>query len=287
MKSYPPWPVFFEMQYGCVEVFSETQIEVISMWEQGSLKHGMTMPLKGSPCEKIKHEKTPFQFQGPLVEQFPHNPFFQNHHLKCYVGSPFFNNQGNVIGSVNLMHEEPKLFTEEDIQIIQLFGQIIGTFLERKILEQELQHSKKLEAIGQLAGGVAHEFNNILTAIIGNLDLALRQTKKGSEIWSNLTRSDHAAYRAANLTQQLLAFSRRNPVYLQPQDLRVIANDVVRLLRQTIDRQIGLSVESTHDLWAVMADMSQMNQVIMNLCVNARDAVMDRLSKSDSASIQH
>lgn len=275
--------VFFEMPYGCVEVFSGTQIEIISMWDHGALKHGITLPLKGSPCEKVKCKKTPCQFQGPLAEQFPNDPFFQNHHLKCYVGGPFFDNQGNVIGSVNLMHEVPKLFSQEDIQIIQLFGQIIGTFLERKNLEQELQHSKKLEAIGQLAGGVAHEFNNILTAIIGNLDLALRQTKKGSEIWSNLTRSDHAAYRAANLTQQLLAFSRRNPVYLQPLDLRIIASDVVRLLRQTIDRQIALSVESTRDLWAIMADMSQMNQVIMNLCVNARDAVMDRLSKTDSS----
>jgi len=166
-------------------------------------------------------------------------------------------------------------------------GEIIGVIAavwditERKQLEEQLLHAQKLEAIGQLAGGVAHEFNNMLTAIIGNLDLAIGQTPPGPDQRSSLTAALQAARRAATLTQQLLTFSRRNPMDTQPQDLGSIAMEVIRLLRQTIDRRIEVSVQNGDGLWPVLADAGQMSQVIMNLCVNARDSLMERMEKPD------
>jgi len=166
-------------------------------------------------------------------------------------------------------------------------GEIIGVIAtvwditERKRLEEQLRHAHKLEAVGQLAGGVAHEFNNLLTAIIGNLDLALGQIPPESDQHPTLTVALQAARRAAMLTQQLLAFSHRSPMDPQPQDLGSIAKEVIHLLRQTIDRRIDVSVRNGDELWPVLADAGQMNQVIMNLCVNARDSLLERMEKTD------
>jgi PAS domain S-box-containing protein len=165
-------------------------------------------------------------------------------------------------------------------------GKIIGVIAtvrditERRRLEEQLQHAQKLEAIGQLAGGVAHEFNNMLTAIMGNLDLALARLSSDSDQRSTLTVAFQAARRAAMLTQQLLTFSHRGPTDLQALSLGSIAAEVVRLLRQTIDRRIQFSVRNADPLWSVLADTGQMNQVIMNLCVNARDSLVERMNEA-------
>ena len=166
---------------------------------------------------------------------------------------PFRNAQGDIVGVIA---------TVRDIT-------------EQKHLEEQLRHAQKLEAVGQLAGGVAHEFNNMLTAIMGNLDLAIDQIPAASDQRSILTAALQAARRAASLTQQLLTFSHRSPMDLQPQDLGAIANAVAHLLRQTFDRRIEVTVHAAGDLWTVLADAGQMHQVIMNLCVNARDSLVD------------
>ncbi|MFQ5949818.1 MAG: PAS domain S-box protein, partial [Nitrospiria bacterium] len=155
---------------------------------------------------------------------------------------------------------------------------------ERKRLEEELRHSQKLEGIGHLAGGVAHEFNNLLTAILGNLSIALSGKENAPNLQHFLRDADRAAKRAATLTQQLLAFSRRSPSTLQPQNLRNIVEEATNLLRQTIDRRIEITVESADDLWDVMADADSIHQVITNLCVNARDALMERLENLPTSS---
>jgi len=162
-------------------------------------------------------------------------------------------------------------------------GEIVGVIAtirdvtEQRRLEEQLRHAQKLEAVGQLAGGVAHEFNNMLTAIIGNLDLAIGEITPGSDQRSTLTAALQAARRAALLTQQLLTLSHRGPVDLQPQHLGAIAQDVVDFLRQTIDRRIQIRVQTPESLWTVLADALQMHQVIMNLCVNARDSLVESL----------
>ncbi|WDT75949.1 MAG: PAS domain S-box protein [Candidatus Manganitrophus sp.] len=150
---------------------------------------------------------------------------------------------------------------------------------ERKQIEEQLRHAQKLEAVGQLTGGVAHEFNNLLTAITGSLALILEQLPAGSELFGLVDVAQKAACRGAGLTQQLLSFSRRSPVDQQPQDLGKEAKEAVHLLRQAIDRQIQLEMKVDPDLWLILADAGQMNQLIMNLCVNSRDALMERMER--------
>jgi len=150
---------------------------------------------------------------------------------------------------------------------------IINDITERKKLEVHLLQSQKLETVGKLAGGIAHEFNSILTAIIGHSDLLLSDLPKGSSFAKNAGEINRAASRAAKLTQQLLAYGRKQ--FLQPEVLdlnRIIASmDVI--LHSLMGEKVDMNVVPAPGLHAVRADAGQIEQVIMNMAVNARDSM--------------
>ncbi|HEY5766188.1 MAG TPA: PAS domain S-box protein [Candidatus Deferrimicrobiaceae bacterium] len=148
---------------------------------------------------------------------------------------------------------------------------------ERRFLERQIVAMQKLEAVGTLAGGVAHDFNNILTGILGNLELARRSLEPGSPALAPVGESIHASERAAQLVRQLLEFSRRSPVERSVVDVGAVVGEVVHLFSQTIDRRIGVEMSVPDGLWHAAADSGQLHQVLMNLCINARDAVLERL----------
>jgi len=151
-----------------------------------------------------------------------------------------------------------------------------GTLIDitaRKIAEEQLQQSRKLEALGQLAGGVAHDFNNLLTVILGNLSLAQSALPSDHPVRKFLRDTERAAGRAADLTSQLLGFARRRAVYLETISLDGIVDEVARLLRRTIDPRINLEMHCDSKLWTVDGDSGQLQSVLLNLCLNARDAM--------------
>jgi two-component system, cell cycle sensor histidine kinase and response regulator CckA len=137
----------------------------------------------------------------------------------------------------------------------------------------QLQQSQKLEAIGQLAGGVAHDFNNLLTAIIGYTDLSLRRMASDHSLRRNLEEIKKAAERAASLTRQLLAFSRKQILEPKILDLNLVVTDMHKMLQRLIGEDIKLSTNLATPLGKVKADPGQVQQIIMNLIVNARDAM--------------
>jgi PAS domain S-box-containing protein len=139
--------------------------------------------------------------------------------------------------------------------------------------QEQLQQSQKLEAIGQLAGGVAHDFNNLLTAIIGYSDLSLPLLGTNDPIRRNLVEIKKAADRAASLTRQLLAFSRKQILDPKVLDLNLVVKDMSKMLRRLIGEDIELVTVLQNDLGRVKADPGQVEQIVMNLIVNARDAM--------------
>jgi two-component system cell cycle sensor histidine kinase/response regulator CckA len=141
--------------------------------------------------------------------------------------------------------------------------------------EEQLQQSQKLEAIGRLAGGVAHDFNNILTTIMGYGELTLRRLKKDDPSRRNIEEITRAGARAASLTQQLLAFSRKQVLQPKVLDLNLIVTEMDRMLRRLIGEDIDLVSILEPKLGQVKADPGQIEQVMMNLVVNARDAMPD------------
>jgi signal transduction histidine kinase/ActR/RegA family two-component response regulator len=136
-----------------------------------------------------------------------------------------------------------------------------------------LRQAQKMEAVGRLAGGIAHDFNNLLTAIIGYSHLAAGTLGEGHEAIEYVHEIDSAAQRAAALTDQLLAFSRRKVLQPKVFDLNTVVVDFERMLRRILGEQIRVVVRSGADLWQVKADPGEIGRALMNLCLNARDAM--------------
>ena len=146
---------------------------------------------------------------------------------------------------------------------------------ERVSLQQQLLHSQKLEAVGTLAGGVAHDFNNLLTTILGNVNLARMHLGPSHPAARGLSDAETAAERAAELTRQLLGFSRKSPAEIRPVQINDRLREAVELFGHSVPLGVEIHAELAEDLWEVAADAGQIGQVVMNLCLNARDAVGD------------
>jgi len=144
---------------------------------------------------------------------------------------------------------------------------------ERQALEEQLRQAQKVEAIGRLAGGVAHDFNNLLTVIRGYVDISLAELPPESPVRSDLEEARDAADRAADLTRQLLAFSRRQIIEPRISDLNAIVESSEKLLRRLIGEDIEIAIVLNPHLGRAKVDRAQIEQVIVNLAINARDAM--------------
>jgi two-component system cell cycle sensor histidine kinase/response regulator CckA len=146
---------------------------------------------------------------------------------------------------------------------------------EQRLLEQQFAQAQKMQAIGQLAGGVAHDFNNVLQAIIGYSDLLLASHRPTDPSFQDLMQIKQNANRAASLVRQLLAFSRRQTLRPETVKLGETLSDLSLLLKRLLGERVQLEMKQGRDLWFVKADVNQLEQVIINLAVNARDAMPD------------
>ena len=144
---------------------------------------------------------------------------------------------------------------------------------EKAALQDQLRQSQKVEAIGRLAGGIAHDFNNLLTIIKGYSQLSCIELKEGDTLRGNIDEIQKAAERAASLTRQLLAFSRRQVMEMKVVDLNTLLRDLEKMLRRVIGEDIEMVIQTAGDLGGVRTDVGQIEQVIMNLSVNAKDAM--------------
>ncbi len=146
---------------------------------------------------------------------------------------------------------------------------------QRFQLEAQLRQAQKLEAVGTLAGGIAHDFNNILGAILGNVALLTQDLGDGHPALASAEEIDKAAQRGKDLVQRLLAFGRPQDQQQRPVSLQAVVEEVVKLLRPTLPRSAEIIVEPAHDVPPVLIDSGQISQVLMNLCVNAYQALID------------
>jgi PAS domain S-box-containing protein len=184
-------------------------------------------------------------------------------------------------------HDRTIIWVEENTQTVRdAKGQVLfyeGSFKditerkqvekEKAVLEEQFRQSQKMEAIGQLAGGIAHDFNNLLTVIKGYSQLSIPDLKENDPLRENIVEIESAADRAANLTRQILAFSRRQVMEMKVLDVNTLLRDLDKMLRRVIGEDIELVTLFASDLGRVKTDPGQIEQVVMNLAVNARDAM--------------
>jgi signal transduction histidine kinase len=180
-------------------------------------------------------------------------------------------------GVLAVIHPRARDFGDDDVSFVQAVANVLGAVVARareEQLESQLQQARRLESVGKLAGGVAHDFNNLLAIIQGYADFAL-EAATGDEQRRDLEELSKAAARGAELVQQLLAFSRRKALEGVALDVAEIVRDIEPMLRQTVGESVELRCWLASELPATVIDASQLTQVLLNLAVNARDAMPD------------
>lgn len=176
-----------------------------------------------------------------------------------FSSSPLKDEEGNIAGIVFIARDITELKHAEE---------------EKEKLQAQLLRSEKMAAIGQLAGGIAHDFNNILFIIQGNTELLKFKFSSQQEEYRVLESIERSSRRGAELTKELLSFARRTPAMKKLVNLNSIIKEVSELLKRTIEKMIVIDLHLNPDLWMVEADSSQMYQVILNICINAKEAIM-------------
>ncbi len=144
---------------------------------------------------------------------------------------------------------------------------------EKQKLEAQLQQAQKMESVGRLAGGVAHDFNNMLSVILGYAEMVMAKTDPSSELYADLQEIHNAGVRSANITRQLLAFARKQTINPEVLDLNETVESILKMLRRLIGEDIDLTWQPVSGIWPIHIDPSQLDQILANICVNARDAI--------------
>jgi PAS domain S-box-containing protein len=224
--------------------------------------------LSGFPNKEVVNQKKWKEF-------IPENSRGQS---KEYIGKGTNNKQ-----PISYQYETEFINSEEEIKNVLITTALIpGTrrsvvsiidLTDKKKLEQQLQQAQKLESVGNLAAGVAHDFNNILTVIQVNNEMADMKLKTNSALSKHIKNIDKATKRATKLTEQLLLFSRKHNIQKVPVNLNECIQNLLKMLNRLIGEDIDICTELAEDLWKIEGDINNLEQVIMNLVVNARDAM--------------
>ncbi|MGC9363264.1 MAG: PAS domain S-box protein [Fidelibacterota bacterium] len=183
-------------------------------------------------------------------------------------------------GNLHWMHEDVRINRLDDTHF-ELIGFTIDISeskrmeTEKRALETQLLQSQKMEAIGKLAGGIAHDFNNLLTVIMGNAQLVMMKYQENDSNYHELKQILNASTRAANLTKQLLLFSRKHAMEMKTINLNKTISDLLKMIKRLIGENINIVTELEENLWNIDADESNLEQALVNLVVNASDAMPD------------
>jgi PAS domain S-box-containing protein len=214
----------------------------------------------------------------PLWEHF--RDLACDHGLGACWSAPILSAEGKVLGTFDLYQQEPRAPRPLDLQLLDAVAHIARIAIERHQAdvtllktEEQFRQAQKMEAIGRLASGIAHDFNNLLTVITASAQLLLESLDEGSSASPLLEEIVGSADRAAALTRQLLAFSRKQVLRAEVLDLNDLIRDMDKMLRRVIGEDVVLSSVQAEAPCRVKADRAQLEQVLLNLAVNARDAM--------------
>ncbi|MBV9774118.1 MAG: PAS domain S-box protein [Gemmatimonadetes bacterium] len=272
----------FDLPTGVLSRIEGERAEVVaSSSPDPALAPGAVLDLSELYCQETAKTDGTLAIESAGSSEWRTHRAYQATGLETYLGTRVMA-EGKVYGTLLFAGPEPRPggYGPADRDFLQLMAEWIGREVERGRADEalassrrQLLHAQKMEAVGQLTGGIAHDFNNLIMAIKGNVQLLLDGHCWDGEIREDLEEIEHAAQRAQRLTQQLLAFSRRQVLRLETVSLNALIAGMDRLLVRLLGENVELVLRLDPTLGAVRADYGQLEQVVMNLVVNARDAM--------------
>ncbi len=185
--------------------------------------------------------------------------------------------RGRVVGAIVAAADAPARFGDDELRFLDALASLLGTSLQRAQTEEQLNHSQRLESVGQLTGGIAHDFNNLLTVISGNLQVIEDLPAIAADPFAQqlVGAASRASRRGAELTGKLLAFSRRQVLEPAALDSALMLRSLADMLRRTLDQRIRIEVDAPAGCPPVLADAAQLESALLNIAINARDAMPD------------
>ncbi len=253
-------------------------IKTVSVFRDNKIIDNFGYSVEGTPCNNVI-DRTVCLYPHSVQTEFPDDEMLVSMGMDSYLGAPIFNSEQETIGILACLDDKPQAETSFGKDLVTIFAAHAGAEFSRQKIESEnelvkgqLMQAQKLESIGQLAGGVAHDFNNLLVVIQGYVDLAEDLTDD-AELIEYHKQIRGAADRATDLTRQLLSFSRRQIMETRPLNLNDLLNHVGGLLQRLLPENIAYEFIPSVDLGIIEGDQGQLEQVVVNLAVNARDAM--------------
>jgi PAS domain S-box-containing protein len=272
-----------DMDFVCIDRLEGDNLtaRTLAVWSDGQFEENTTYTLKDTPCGDVVGTDI-CCFPAEVCKRFPRDQALLALNAESYVGVTLWGRTNQPIGLIAVIGRKPLHNGALAETVLKMVSVRAASELERleaeevRIrLESQLQQSQKMEAVGRLAGGVAHDFNNMLTIILGHAQLALLEINPAQPLNEHLTLIQNAANRSADLTRQLLAFARKQTISPVVLNMNEAVSGMLKMLQRLIGEDIRLTWRPQADLWPVMIDPSQIDQILANLCVNARDAIAD------------
>ncbi|MBN1654966.1 MAG: PAS domain S-box protein [Deltaproteobacteria bacterium] len=258
------------------------ELTPIAAWINGEFYENFFCRATTSPYAKVIHDGLYFCSSG-LRRRFPDNETLSALDVESFFGVCLFDANQEPIGILAVMDTWPMERASLTESLLTIFSTRAAAELQRTKaeenrlkLEAQIQHVQKLESLGVLAGGIAHDFNNLLMVIIGNADLARRTLSPASPGQVFLQDIETASHRAAELCNQMLAYSGKGRFVVQTVDLNLLVEEMTRMLEVSISKKAVLKYSYAANLPAIEADATQVRQVLMNLITNASEAIGDR-----------
>ncbi|MBI4418503.1 MAG: PAS domain S-box protein [Ignavibacteriales bacterium] len=268
------------MRYVSVGELHRDQIRSLVLYKGGALERGIVHPLAGSPCERVLATKQSCFVSHGAAKNHRTDPLLSAWGIESFAGMPMMDGREEVIGVVTLMDPKPHEFSDHEKKIMSVVVQRLASeldiFEQRKReeqLSQQLVQAQKMESLGTLAGGVAHDFNNILGAVIGYTALIKKRINADEQTSRYLEAIEKSAQRAASLSRQLLSFSHKSQGRIELVTVNELIRDTIHILGSSFPKNIVIRTELAESLPPVHGDQNLLGQVVMNLCINARDAI--------------
>ncbi len=270
-----------QVDYAYVGLFDLQQqtVTTLSACEGGHVVENFSYALAETPAERVAQGVTAV-YRAEVQRVFPNDPALMALEVESYLALPLFDAEEHVIGILSVMHRQSMNNVALSMSLLSIFAQRLASELKRKSLEEQrlrmerkLMETQKLESLGLLAGGIAHDFNNVLTTILGNVGLAQLEFQSDPLLATYLETIETASRHAADLCRQMLAYSGRGRMQADAIQVNSLVQEMSNLLQVSIGKHIELQCHFAPDLPMIEGDISQIRQVVMNLIVNAAEAI--------------